>query len=344
MKKEYNWGILGLGNIAHKFSQALYATENGNLFAVGSRTVDKAEKFAKQYNLDRWYGNYDDLIKDDDIHIVYISTTHNLHYELAKKSLEAGKHVLCEKPVTINSRQFEKLRELAVSKKLFFMEALWTRFLPHMKRAMEFIEQEKIGEIKFIKADFGIKIHPNPEGRLLNLKLGGGSILDIGIYPIFLSLQLLGYPDKIVVDVIKGTTGVDESCNISFVYKDGAMASLSSTFRVNTETSADIAGTKGRIKFHRMFFTPTSISVHIDGETSSHHEFTVIENGYEYEAIEVMKCLDQGLTESPLLPLAFTSKLMKLLDEIREKAEVIYDEDWESELETRGMEKTEKPE
>lgn len=329
MKKTYNWGILGLGNIAHKFAQAIDAIDNGVLYAVGSRTVDKAEKFANQYNINQWYGSYDDLIRDEDVEIVYISTTHNLHYELAKKSIEAGKHVLCEKPVTINSRQFEELRELAVSKKVFFMEALWTRFLPHMERAMEFIEQEKIGEIKFIKADFGIKIHPDPEGRLLNLKLGGGSILDIGIYPIFLSLQLLGYPDKIVVDVIKGATGADESCNISFVYKNGAMASLSSTFRVNTETSADIAGTKGRIKMNRMFFMPTSISVNIEGESTSHHEFNVIKNGYEYEAIEVMECLDKGLTESPKLPLSFTSQLMRLLDEVRKEAEVIYDEDSE---------------
>lgn len=329
MEKTYNWGILGLGNIAHKFAQALGAIDQGVLYAVGSRTIDKAEKFANQYNINHWYGSYDDLIRDEDVEIVYISTTHNLHYELAKKSIEAGKHVLCEKPVTINSRQFEELRELAVSKKVFFMEALWTRFLPHMERAMEFIEQDKIGDIKFIKADFGIKIHPDPEGRLLNLKLGGGSILDIGIYPIFLCLQLLGYPDKIVVDVIKGTTGADESCNVSFVYKNGAMASLSSTFRVNTETSAVIAGTKGRIKMNRMFFIPTSISVNIEEESTSHHEFTVIKNGYEYEAIEVMECLDKGLTESPKLPLSFTSQLMKLLDEVRKEAEVIYDEDSE---------------
>ncbi|MFW5644531.1 MAG: Gfo/Idh/MocA family protein [Bacteroidota bacterium] len=327
MKNTYNWGILGLGNIAHKFAQALRATENGNLLAVGSRTIDKAENFASQYNIGRWYGNYEDLIRDDDIQIVYISTTHNLHYELAKKSMEAGKHVLCEKPVTINSRQFEQLRELAESKNVFFMEALWTRFLPHMQRAMEFIEQDKIGEIKFIKADFGIKIHPDFNGRLLNLKLGGGSILDIGIYPIFLSLLLLGYPDKIVVDVIKATTGADESCNISFAYKNGSMASLSSTFQVNTETTADIAGTKGRIKFHHMFFRPTSMSVYIEGESSSKHEFTVKKNGYEYEAIELMECLDKGLTESPKLPLSFTSQLMKLLDAVRKEAEIIYDED-----------------
>ncbi|MGC9343880.1 MAG: Gfo/Idh/MocA family protein, partial [Bacteroidales bacterium] len=153
------------------------------------------------------------------------------------------------------------------------------------------------------------------------------ALLDIGIYPVFLSLLVLGYPDEIIAEAIIGETGVDESNSIILKYKNGSMASLNSTFRVNTDTSAEISGTKGRILLNRMFFAPTSLSVHIEGEGKSQHEFTVKKNGYEYEAEEAMNCLDKGLIESPTLSLDFTSSLMKLLDEIRERIGLVYDED-----------------
>lgn len=327
MSKKYNWGILALGNIAHAFASALQVTENGNLLAVGSRSTAKAEEFARQYGVERWYGTYDELIEDPDVEIVYIAAPHTLHYELTKKSLEAGKHVLCEKPITINYSQFKELRELAGTKKLFYMDALWTRFLPHIKHILEYIDKEKLGEIRFLKADFGIQPPYDPAGRLYNPKLGGGALLDIGIYPVFLSLLILGYPDEINANAIIGKTGVDESNSIIFSYKNGAMATLCSTIRVNTDTTAEISGTKGRILLNRMFFMPTSLTLFSDTEGKSQHEFTVKKNGYEYEAKETMRCIDMGLTESPDLPLEFTANLMKLLDEIRIKMGVIYDED-----------------
>jgi len=327
MKKLYNWGILGLGGIAHKFATALEVTEKGKLLAAGSRTLEKAESFASRYKAERWYGSYDQLIQDKDIDIVYIATPHNLHYELTKKCLEAGKNVLCEKPVTINFKQFDELRKLAHDKKLFYMDALWTRFLPHIERLLDYIKNEKLGDLQVLKADFGIKPPYNPAGRLFNPELGGGTILDIGIYPVYLSLLLMGYPEDIKVNATIGETGVDENCSISLKYKNGAIANLYSTFRVNTDTSAELSGTKGRILINRMFFIPTSLNVLLEGEPRSQHEFTVKANGYEYEAEEVMDCLDKGLTESPRLPHTVTADLMKLLDEIRFKAGVQYRED-----------------
>jgi predicted dehydrogenase len=327
MTTKHNWGILALGGIAHKFASALNSTENGELFAVGSRSIDKAEKFASQYGSERWYGSYEELIHDQDVQIIYIATPHNLHYELTKKCFEAGKHVLCEKPISINHRQFDELRKLAKSKNLFYMDGLWTRFLPHVLRKLEYLENQKLGVIQFLKADFGIKPPYNPKSRLFDPKLGGGALLDIGIYPVFLSLLVLGYPDEISASAIIGETGVDESISISLKYQNGAIASLNSTFRVNTETSAEICGTHGRIKMNRKFFAPSSLTVYIEGEGTSEHDFSVKKNGYEYEAEEAMRCLDEGLIESPYLPLEFTSDLMSLLDEIRERIGLVYEED-----------------
>ncbi|MBE0654237.1 MAG: Gfo/Idh/MocA family oxidoreductase [Bacteroidales bacterium] len=325
--KTYHWGILGLGSIAHKFATALAATERGKLISVGSRSAEKAKSFGEQYGAESFYGNYEQLIKDENVEIIYIATPHPLHYEYTRKCLEAGKHVLCEKPITINSAQFEELKDLAASKKLFYMDALWTRFLPHIEKMLEYIQNKRLGEIIAISADFGIKPPRNPVGRLFNPELGGGSILDIGIYPIFLSLLILGYPDEISVSSLIGDTGVDETCGILFRYNSGAIASLFSTFLANTKTAAEIAGTEGRIELHRKFFAPTSLTFIPESGEKEVYSFSIKSNGYEFEAEEVMRCLDDGMTESPRLSLKFTSELMRLLDEVRMKAGMLYKED-----------------
>ncbi len=327
MQKKYNWGILGLGNIAHKFADALNATGNGVLFAVGSRELDKANGFANKFGAQRWYGSYEQLMEDPDVDIIYISTPHHLHYELTLKCLEHGKHVLCEKPATVNFRQFRETRDLAREKKLFYMDALWTRFLPNTVRALEWIEKGLIGEIRMLQADFGFKAEFNPGGRLFNPKLAGGALLDIGIYPVFLSLLLLGYPDEINIISQKAETGVDISDGIVFGYKSGAIASLNCSLQAHTETAAEISGSLGRIKIPRRWFTPAGIQSVFENEAPSSHSFNIIKNGYEYEALEVMQCLDNGLTESPLMDLDFTSELMKLLDDLRERAGVRYEWD-----------------
>jgi predicted dehydrogenase len=328
MVKNYNWGVLGPGKIAHQVSAAIVSTGRGKVFAVGSRDLSRAGAFASQYKAERFYGSYEALIADEDVDIIYIATPHHLHYEFTKKCLEAGKPVMCEKPATINLRQFEELMHLSREKGVFYMDALWSRFLPSTLKVLEWISEGRIGDIKVVRADFGFKATYDPSGRLFNPALGGGSILDIGIYPIFLSLLLFGYPNDIKVNAVMAGTGVDASCNMSFRYKEGGIASLLSTFLAETDTSAEISGTAGRICMNRLWYRTTSLRlVNGDGESFFNQDYKL--NGKEYEVEEVMRCLDAGLTESPLLPLSFTADLMRLMDEVRKQAGVEYKEDLE---------------
>jgi predicted dehydrogenase len=298
--KIYKWGILAPGKIAHQFAKGLSVLPNAKLFAVASRSIERATDFAKLYNADRAYGSYEQLVNDPDVDIIYIAPPHNLHYEFTKICLLGGKHVLCEKPITLNFIQFAELAEVAREKKLFYMDALWTRFLPSIRKAIDIVNTGEIGDLKSIRADFGIHPLYDPESRLFNKELGGGSILDIGIYPAFLSLLFLGYPDQIKVLSVLGTTGVDESCSMIFKYKNGAMANLFSTLLANTDTSAEIAGTKGRIQIARKWFKPSAMKVIFDDTREENYDFDIRMNVYVYEAGEVMLCLDKGLTESVL--------------------------------------------
>ncbi len=327
MQEKYRWGILGPGKIAHQFAKGLSVTDKGTLYAVGSRDLARAEDFARQYGAPLSYGSYEELIHDNDVDVIYIATPHHRHYELSKKCLEAGKAVLCEKPITINTRQLEELVAIARNRKVFYMDALWTRFMPTILKTMEYIEKGVIGEVKSLKADFGFKTDFQPEGRLFNSEMGGGSILDIGIYPVFLSLLVLGYPETIKAVSVIGRTGVDESCSMAFSYKNGAVANLLSTFLTDTDTSAEISGTEGSIHINRKWFKPSSLTVVANGRKSEEISFETRMNGYEYEAEEVMRCLDEGRTESGLLPLDFSLQLMQLLDTVRREAGVFYRED-----------------
>lgn len=325
MNKTYNWGILGPGKISHKFAQGLAVTEKGKLFAVGSRDTGRAREFAEKYGAEKYYGSYEELAADPDIDIIYIATPHHLHYELTRLCFDYGKNVLCEKPVCINSRQFEELRKIAGEKKLFYMDALWTRFLPTIKKALEIAPQ--IGPIKTITADFGFKAPYNENSRLFDPELGGGTLLDIGLYTVLIPMLFLGVPDEIIATAFIGKTGVDESSSIIFKYSNGAIASLSSTFLAHTKTQAEIAGSEGRITFMPKFFMPTSLELLIEGKPKEVISFETKKNGYECEAEESMLCLDEGLLQSPLLPHSFTSDLMKILDEIRRQMGVRYSYD-----------------
>ena len=322
MKSTYKWGILGPGNIAHQFAQGLSVTEKGKIHAVGSRDISRAKAFAEQYGAEKFYGSYEELIMDDDLDIIYIATPHHLHYELTKKCFDQGKNVLCEKPICINSRQFEELRLYAKEKNVFYMDAIWTRFHPIIKKSLELVHE--IGEIKTIKADFGFKADYDPNSRLFNPELGGGTILDIGIYTLFMPLLFLGKPDTINANAIIGETGVDNSSAMILSYNNGAIASLLSTFMTNTSTEAEISGTKGKIIFHSRFFMTSKLTLALNDKEANEINMDFKMNGYEYEAEEAMKCLDKGLLESPLLPLSFTSDLMSIMDEVRDQIGVKY--------------------
>ena len=328
--KKVKWGILGCGNIAHKFAEALTVVEDAELLAVGSRDLTKAQRFATQWDAKLAYGSYLELATDPKIDIIYIATPHSYHFGHAKLCLEAGKNVLCEKPFTINAAQLKILINLAQEKELFMMEAFWTRFLPGIIKAKELIDQGKLGKIYSLEADFGINFPYHPEHRIYNPLLGGGALLDIGIYPLFLSYFLFGFPESIKAAALLDENNIDFTTSIIAKSADGTMSHLNSTIKANTNTEDRIYGEKGSIQFEEKWFTPVGFCHTKDDGDKTEYKFKSIKNGYEYEAIEAMKCLRTGMKESALLPLKDSLQLMILLDEIRKQCKITYPPEIES--------------
>jgi len=313
--RTFNWGILGTGHIAAKFVEGLRSAAGANVYAVASRDLIKAQEFAAEHGITVAHGSYESLVEDPDVDIVYIATPNNLHYPNTLMCINAGKATLCEKPFALNSDQLEKMVSLARHKNIFLMEALWTRFLPTITKVVNLVGSGEIGDIHMVKADFGFKAAYSPEGRLFNKELGGGALLDIGIYPVFLALLLLGKPRTVKSLATKSPTGTDLTNAITMTHANGGVSVLASSFAVNLETEAIIVGTEGCITLHRMFHMPTRISVTRNGETRD-VPVELRGNGYNYEAEEVMNCLRNGRTESNILTLDFSIELMGVLEEI----------------------------
>jgi predicted dehydrogenase len=325
MKKKINWGIIALGKIADKFAADLPLVNNANLYAVASRDKQKSKKFAKKHKAEKAYGSYEELAKDTNVDVVYIASPHAYHYEHTMLCLTHNKHVLCEKPMGMNLDQVTGMIKKAQDNKLFLMEALWTRFNPSYRKCLELIEKGKIGEIKSIQADFGFRVNTGPEDRLLARELGGGALLDIGIYPVFLALSLLGEPDEVFAKSYFGETGADLSTSMLFAYSGkNVVANLSSTFLANTPVEATISGTKGRIKLHRPWHHAPSVEL-IRKEKSMKFNFSEPGNGYEYEIEEVHHCLRNQLFESGLFSHSNSLQLHTTLDHIRRIVGLNYD-------------------
>ena len=324
MGKTVNWGIIGLGKIAHKFAQDLLLVENANLYGVASRGITKAKDFANKYQADNFYGSYKDLTNDSNIDVVYIATPHIHHCEYTLMALEAGKAVLCEKAFGMDKSEVEKMIAKASEKQLFLMEALWTRFIPGTEKVLELLNSGLIGDLKTIRADFGFKANYDPKERLFNKKLGGGALLDIGIYPVFLSLLTLGFPKEIIASAVMSPTNVDSSILMLFKYNNQETAILDATLAVDTPTEAWLHGTKGSLKMHSRFHHTESISYYKDHELIETYKVTYKGNGYYHEIGEVMNCLQKGKIESDNMPLSFSLKMIDLLDKIRNEIGLTY--------------------
>lgn len=327
MTKKYNWGIIGPGRIAHKFAKDLDLLPQANLHAVASRSEERARAFALQYGAAHYYGSYQEIINCPDLDVVYIATPHTGHCEATLMCLEAGIPVLCEKPFAMNSREVRRMVELARGKGVFLMEAIWTRFLPTIEKTLELIAAGEIGQVKSVKADFGFKAMFDPAGRLYNPELGGGALLDIGIYPVFLALLIMGKPDRSAALAHLGVTGVDEEIGVLFHYHSGQMAHLHATIQTNTKTEAFIYGDEGVIQIETRWHGPSSLSLWRFGERPRNFSFDYRGNGYEYEAEEVMQCLEMGKAESDRLPLSFSEDLMAVLDDLRAQIGLRYTAD-----------------
>ncbi len=317
MNKKIKWGIIGLGKIAHRFAEDMLFSENSILYGVASRSLDKAREFGNRYNSVKYFGSYEELIEDDEIDIVYIATPHAFHFENTMMCLKKGKNVLCEKPMGMNSIEVKEMIDEAGKRNLFLMEAMWTRFIPATGKMLELLHEKAIGDIIYVRADFGFKGDNNLESRVYSKALGGGSLLDIGIYPVYLSILTLGVPDDIKTMVRWTQTRVDSFCAMLFDYKNKAKAILESTIEAETPTEAYIYGTKGTIKLHTRFHHTEKLSV-ITEEGEEVYENKLIGNGYIYEIEEVEKCLIKNKKESEKHSLADSLKLIKIIDSVKE--------------------------
>ncbi|WP_160130887.1 Gfo/Idh/MocA family protein [Kordia antarctica] len=323
MPKKIHWGIIGLGKIANKFAADLQLADNTLLQGVASRSLEKATAFAGKYNSISAYDSYEKLANDPKIDVIYIATPHTFHFENTMLCLRNGKAVLCEKPMGINSTEVKAMIEEAKSRKLFLMEAIWTRFMPAIEKMISLLHEKTIGDIIQVRADFGFKAELNLESRLFNKNLGGGSLLDIGIYPIFLSLLVLGIPSDIKAMARMTETDVDSFCALLFDYESNAKAVLESTFEVNTPTEAFIHGTKGTIKLHRRFHQSNTITLFKD-DSETVFELPYVGNGYFHEIEEVNNCLRNRVNESSKLPLDLSLNLATLLTKVQTKIGLQY--------------------
>ncbi len=316
MQKKIKWGIMGPGRIAHKFAQSLKCSEAAEIIAVGSRSIGRAAEFAKEYGISRAYGSYADLVADPDIDIIYVATLHPAHFECALLCIKARKAVLCEKPFTINAFETNILVKTARESGLFLMEAMWMRYLPAMVKLRELLTENAVGKIRMVKADFGNRIPWEPDGRLLNPELGGGALLDVGIYPVSFAAMILGAnPTKISGQAYLGTTGVDEQFSAILGYEEGRIAVLSGAVRTSLPNEARIIGTEGHIRVPD-FWRASSLELCKNGQVEK-FELPFRSTGYIHEAQEAMYCLREGLTESNIMPLDESLKIMKILDNLR---------------------------
>lgn len=321
--KKIKWGIIGLGKIAGKFAEGLTHVKNAELYGVASRNMKKAEDFSKEYEINVAYGSYESLMKDKQVDVIYIATPHSFHYELTLQCIEHGKAVLCEKPFAMNVEQAKEMIALSREKKVFLMEALWTRFLPHFQYVLKKINSGEYGNVTSIKADFGFPAEFDKTKRLFNKTLGGGSLLDIGIYPIFLAYAILGMPEDIQAKALFTETGVDSECDILFKYPDNTNAILFSSFTEKTNTTAEIILEKASILISSRFHEPASVAIISNGNEEI-MELEVKSNGYNFEAEHVSEMLQKGKTESEIWSLDNTLDLMHLLDAVRKEIGLEY--------------------
>lgn len=323
MQTKIKWGIIGLGKIATNFATDLQLSDTAILHGVASRSMDKATAFATKFSATKAYDSYEALANDTEIDVIYIATPHVFHYENTMLCLQHNKAVLCEKPMGINLTQVQTMIQEAQSRNLFLMEAIWTRFMPSYQKVLQLLNENAIGDIISVRADFGFRSEFNPEGRLFKKELGGGSLLDIGIYPIFLSLLVLGMPSEINAMANMTTTEVDSFCAMLFNYSTGEKAVLESTFESDTPTEGYIFGSKGTIKLHRRFHHANTVTLS-KGDKETVFELPHSGIGYIHEIEAVNANIQNGDTENSKLPLAFSEQIMTIIDQVKAKTGLQY--------------------
>ncbi len=318
MSDKIRWGLIGLGSIARKFATGLGFVEDAEIYAVASRSQAKADAFGAEFGAAKCYGSYAALANDPDVDVVYVATPHTYHMPNTLLCLDAGKHVLCEKPFAVNAREAQTMIARAREKKLFLMDAFWTRFFPGMAKLRELLAEKRIGDVMLVQADFGYRTGQiNPESRTYNPDLAGGALLDVGSYCVQLASMVYGkQPAEIASQVTLGSTAVDELSVSVFKYSDYEMATITTAIRLNTPHEARIMGSRGTISIPQ-WWHPSELTVAVHGQAAETLRFDNVGNGFNYEAAAVGACIRAGLTESAVMPLDETLAIMQTMDRLR---------------------------
>lgn len=319
--KKINWGILAAGRISSWFCTGLQTVSNANILAIGSRSQEKAEQFGDRFEIEWRYGSYEELVNDPDIDVIYVGVPSRWHHEYTMLALRAGKNVVCEKPFSMNAKDTKEQITYAREHNLFLMEAMWTKCTPVYRTVMDWVGQGRIGEVRFFKADFFTPGKANPPHRLYNYEIGGGALLDLGVYPITYACSLLGHhPTEILSTADFAHTGVDINNSIILKYENGSYAAISSGFNVHQQNPAVIVGTKGKITIDHNFLCAESAQLRdLNNEIIQQVHYPFEKNGYEYEGMEATRCLQAGLKESPWIPLEHTQAVMEIMDTCRKQ-------------------------
>jgi predicted dehydrogenase len=310
------WGLIGTGGIAQSFAADLMFADSGLPVAVGSRRLESANQFADRFDIPNRHASYEALVEDPDVDAVYVATPHPLHHANALLALRAGKPVLVEKPFTMNAREAVDLVATARAAGLFLMEAMWTRFLPHIAEIRRLLAEGALGDIVTVTADHGQWFAKDPDFRLFAPELGGGALLDLGVYPVSFASMVLGKPDRIVALVDPAFTGVDGQTSMLFGYAGGAQAVLTCTSSAKSPTRAAIVGTEARIEIDGVFYAPSAFD--LISRTGERTRFQEPHEGHGlwHQAEEVARCLREGLLESPLMPLDESVEIMRTIDAV----------------------------
>ncbi len=317
-------GVIGAGGIAGSMTRSLDLLPDAEVVAVGSRRQETADAFVDEYGIGRRHSSYEALATDPEVDVVYVATTHPSHHAAAMLAIEAGKALLVEKPFTMDAVEALDLVTAARDRGTFVMEAMWARFNPHMVKVREVLASGVLGEVVTVIADHAQWFAQDPQHRLFDPAVGGGALLDLGIYPVSFASMVLGTPSHVTARSTPAFTGVDGQTSIVLEHDGGAHAVLSTTLRAAGSNRAAIVGTEGRIEIDSIFYAPTSFTTTLRSGEVTRYDEPHEGHGLRHEVAEVVRCLRAGLTESPVMPADETVEIMRTMDEVRRQIGLHY--------------------
>ncbi len=322
--RKFNWGIIGPGRIAHQFADGLKVIDEAALYAVASSRIEKANAFAAQHGGEKTYDSYEALVNDPQVDAIYIATPHRFHLDRALLCLKAGKPVLCEKPLTVNAAETRQLIDAARANNVFLMEALWTRHLPIYQQIRDWLDAKSIGDLRLLVSNFGWNVPKTGDDRWYSPELAGGTLLDMGVYPIAVSQWVMGQnPRAFSVQSVVSETDVDELTAGLLKYDNGVISQFHSSFVHDGVNDFYIYGSIGHIRIHAAYWAATQATLSANGQTTTVSR-PFRGGGFEYQTEEAIRCIRAGLLESPVMSHADTLANMELMDQMRAQIGVKY--------------------